>query len=247
MPPRDPALPEGTDHIVTGAGSSSTNPLGGGGPGRASAIGQTGGPAGGQAGGSAGSSPAIGGASSSPASTSGGAGRSRDDGGDHRGGKDQGGGSSGSGFNTDKIVGQVRDQIGTLRDQAADKARSFADDGKNRATGMLDDLGAVIDEAARSVDERLGSDYGEYAHRAAKAVESLSQNLRDKSIEDLLDDTRSIVRKSPGVAIGTAAVLGFALIRLVKTGLEDAGGSDRADERGRSQPGTARPDASGGV
>src|SRR6187401_3625902 len=41
---------------------------------------------------------------------------------------------------TDKLVSQVRDQVETLRGQAGDKLRTYADDGKGRATGLLDNF-----------------------------------------------------------------------------------------------------------
>ena len=80
----------------------------------------------------------------------------------------------------------------------------------------------MINDAARSVDERLGEDYGEYAHRAAGAVADFAGRIRDKSVDDIFDDTRDFVRKSPVIAIGIAAVAGFALVRVIKTGLDDA-------------------------
>lgn len=160
MPPRQPALPEGTDHVVRGA----------------SAEGET------------------------------------------------GNGFVASAGGTDRLVSQVRDQVTSLRGQAGEKLRGFADDGKGRVTGLLTDVSEVINDAAKSVDERLGGDYGDYAHRAAGAVADFAGRIRDKSVDDIIDDTRDFVRKSPVVAIGLAAVVGFALIRVVKTGLDDVRG-----------------------
>lgn len=137
---------------------------------------------------------------------------------------------------TDKLVSQVKDQVTTLRDQAGGKLRAYADDGKSRATGLLEDISGVIDDAASSIDERLGAEYGDYAHRAANAVSSFAGRVREKSVDDLLDDTRDVVRKSPAVAIAAAAVIGFALMRVVKTGLDDLGGRSgegRARRRSR--------------
>jgi len=172
MPPRQPALPEGTDHVVQGASGSSNAGAG------------------------------------------------------------NGGGSGNGGFvataddakGTDRLVNQVRDHVTSLRGTATDRLRGFADGGKGRATGLLDEFSEVIKDAARSVDERLGEDYGRYAHQAADAVAGFSGRVRDKSVDDLLDDTRDFVRKSPAVAIGIAAVAGFALMRVIKTGLDDARG-----------------------
>lgn len=142
------------------------------------------------------------------------------------GGNGRKSGSSGGGT-TDKLVSQVRDQVTSLRGQATDKLRGMADDGKDRATGLLDDISAIIEDAARSIDDRLGQEYGDYAHRASGAVSSFAGKVRDKSVDDIVGDTRDIVRKSPAVAIAAAAVVGFALMRVVKTGLDDAGGGSR--------------------
>lgn len=121
----------------------------------------------------------------------------------------------------DKLVGQVREQVTSIRSQATGKARSFADDGKARATSLLDDFSEVIDEAAQAVDRKFGEDYGEYAHRASSAVSGFADSIRAKTVDDLIDDTRDFVRKSPGIAIGIAAVAGFMLVRLIKTGLDE--------------------------
>jgi len=161
-----------------------------------------------------------------------------DEGGTSRGFVAKGGDASTTGDGTERLVRQVKDQVATLRDQAGDRLRGYADDGKGRASGLLEDVSGVIEDAARSIDTRLGAEYGDYAHRAAGAVSTFAGKVRDKSIDELLDDTRSIVRKSPGVAIAAAAVLGFALMRVVRTGLEDVGGSDRGG--GKRSGGTSR-------
>ena len=138
-----------------------------------------------------------------------------------------GGGGTTAGSATDKLVSQVRDQVTTLRGQATDKLRGLADDGKTKATGLLEDISEIIEDAARSIDERLGEEYGGYAHRASGAVSSFADRVRDKSLDDLIDDTRSVVRSSPGVAIAAAAVVGFALMRVIRTGLDESGGGGR--------------------
>jgi ElaB/YqjD/DUF883 family membrane-anchored ribosome-binding protein len=136
--------------------------------------------------------------------------------------------SGSTGGTTDRLVSQVREQASTLRGQATDKLRGFADDGKSRATGLLEEMAGVIDDAAKSIDERLGDEYGDYAHRASGAVADFAGRVRDKSVDDLIDDTRDLVRKSPAVAIAAAAVVGFALMRVVRTGLDEIGtGSGR--------------------
>lgn len=114
----------------------------------------------------------------------------------------------------------VRTEASGLKQRATDKAQALADQGKTVATDRLDDLSRMIDDAASQVDEKLGEDYGRYARNAAGSVAEFAERLRDKDVEDLVEDTREFVRKSPMVAIGAAAALGFVLARLVKSGLE---------------------------
>ena len=154
------------------------------------------------------------------------------DGGATSGGFVARGGDSGVRATTDKLVTQVRDQVTTLRGQATDKLRDLADDGKGRATNLLDDVAGIIEDAAKSIDDRLGQEYGDYAHRGASAVSSFAGRVRGKSVDDLIDDTRSDVRQSPAVAVAAAAVVGFALMRLVRTGLDDVGAGSRGKSGG---------------
>ena len=168
---------------------------------------------------------------------------------DEGGGKSVGfvasGGNGGARGATDKLVSQVRDQVDTLRGQAGDKLRTYADDGKEKATGLLDEFAGVINDAAKSIDDRLGAEYGDYAHRASQAVADFAGRVREKSVDDIVDDTRDIVRKSPAVAIAAAAVVGFALMRLVRTGLDEVGAS-RAKSGGRKRTSKSSDTTAGG-
>lgn len=123
----------------------------------------------------------------------------------------------------------LKDEAGKLGRQATDKARGLADEGKLRATGALDEFSKMMEDAAGTVDDKLGEQYGQYARSAAQALSGFSDSLRDKDVEELIDDVRGFVRKSPAVAIGTAAALGFVLARVVKAGVD--GAADATDTK----------------
>ncbi len=114
----------------------------------------------------------------------------------------------------------LKDGATRLTRDATDKARGYAEEGKARAGGALDELSKIMTDAAGTVDEKLGAQYGQYARSAADAISSFSGSLKDKEIDDLIDDAREFVKKSPAIAIGTAAALGFVLVRLIKSGLD---------------------------
>lgn len=189
--PRNSELPEGTDHIINGA--METNG-GGGGAGSGSAD-------------------------TSPGFI--GTGMDDDTGGTSVRGRNMAGSGPGEGSNggSEGVLEQLKSQAFSLRDQAGDRARDFAETGKARATDALDEISRVVSEAADSIEDRVGTEYGEYARRAADAVSGFADTLRNKEVDDLYEDARSAVRKSPGVALAAAAVVGFALVRLIKAGL----------------------------
>lgn len=106
-------------------------------------------------------------------------------------------------------------------DQASATARKAATRGKDRAAGGIDELAELIEDVAKAIESRLGDQYGAYARKAATAISGVSGNLRDKEVDELLDDARAFVRKQPAIALGAAAAIGFALTRIVKAGDDD--------------------------
>lgn len=107
-----------------------------------------------------------------------------------------------------------------LGKQAAEKARDYAVEGKARAGGALEEVSRMMGQAANTVDERLGPDYGKYAHNAAEAVSGWSEQIKTKDFDDFVNDARDFVKKSPVVAIGVAAALGFVLARVIRAGTD---------------------------
>ena len=84
----------------------------------------------------------------------------------------------------------------------------------------------MVGDTAAGIDERLGAEYGDYARRAAGAIENAANTIAAKDPDELIEDTRNFVRNSPGIALAGAAVVGFVVARLLKTGLA----SDEDDE-----------------
>lgn len=118
----------------------------------------------------------------------------------------------------------IRDNAGRVGQQATEKVRAFAEQGKDRAGGALDQLSQMLTDAAGQVDDKLGAQYGQYARQAATSVQGFSDQVRNKDLDELLEDARGFVRKSPAVAIGAAAAVGFVLARLIQAGVDDQRG-----------------------
>ena len=119
-----------------------------------------------------------------------------------------------------------REKIGN---QAGDKARGLVTQGLERTSEALANVSKMVGDTADGIDERLGEDYGEYARRAAGAIENVANTIAEKDPDELIEDTRNFVRNSPGIALAGAAVVGFVVARLFKSGL--ARDEDEEDDR----------------
>ena len=211
MANQNETLPEGTDSIITGAGTSGgtsnedslimNNPGGGGQGGRRDSD-STGGLGGNTTTGAAGVSGST-----------------------KVGGVAAAGGSTGT-TARNRAVESLRSGSEKLSGQAAEKARGLVGQGLERGSEALANVSKLIGDTASGLDERLGTEYGDYARRAASTIEETANRIAAKDADELIEDTREFVRKSPGVALAGAAVLGFALVRLVKSGLDQGDGSN---------------------
>jgi ElaB/YqjD/DUF883 family membrane-anchored ribosome-binding protein len=111
-----------------------------------------------------------------------------------------------------------KEQAGSFAGQALDSARAAASTAKDKTGTALHSLSKLIYDTAETVDGKLGSQYGDYARQAAESVAGAAEALDDKDIDQLVSDARDFVRKSPAVAIGAAALVGFVLMRLARGG-----------------------------
>ncbi len=124
-------------------------------------------------------------------------------------------------------AGIYREQAGKRRDDLTTQARVYGDDakvkgrdlatqGKGKVSEGLTALGQAVGDSAQVVDEKLGAKYGDYARTASRSLSDAATRLDAKSIDDIAEDGREFVRKSPGAAVGIAAVVGFLLSRLFR-------------------------------
>jgi len=135
---------------------------------------------------------------------------------------------TGSGSAEGGLADRIRSGRDRIASQAGDKARGFVSQGLERTSEALANVAKMIGDTAPGIDERLGESYGDYARRAAGSIENVANTIAEKDPDELIEDTRSFVRDSPGIALAGAAVVGFVVARLLKTGL--ARDDDQDDE-----------------
>lgn len=126
---------------------------------------------------------------------------------------------TGSGSAEGGLADRIRSGRERIASQAGDKARGLVSQGLERTSEALANVAKMIGDTAPGIDDRLGESYGDYARRAAGTIENVANAIAEKDPDELIDDTRNFVRDSPGIALAGAAVVGFVVARLLKTGL----------------------------
>src|SRR3954447_19309623 len=84
-------------------------------------------------------------------------------------------GRSGSGSSA--LMDKVRTGGDKISEQAADKARGFVGQGMERSAEALANVSKLVGDTAAGLDDRLGEEYGDYARRAAQALETTANRL----------------------------------------------------------------------
>jgi ElaB/YqjD/DUF883 family membrane-anchored ribosome-binding protein len=128
-----------------------------------------------------------------------------------------------------KITDKIRRGTENFSSQAGEKARGLVSQGLERSAEALGHVAKLVGDTAPGIEDRLGAEYGDYARRAATAIEDAANAIADKDPDELIEDTRNFVRNSPGIALAGAAVVGFVVARLLKTGLAKDDDDDDED------------------
>jgi hypothetical protein len=160
-------------------------------------------------------------------STTGSTGSTGDTGGDTGTGSNGGSGSS-SGGGIRGLVGNVTTKA---KDEAFGRARGLVGDGLKSGSSTLGNIAGIIEDTVEQIGERLGPQYADYARTASSTINRYASTLENKDPDELVDDARDLIRKSPGVALTGAAILGFGLVRLLKVGLPEEGNNGTANRQ----------------
>lgn len=159
---------------------------------------------------------------------------------------EQAGGTYGEG--TQSTTAQMRETGEELRQQAS----SWAEDAKSRGRQMLQErkgnaaeqLSSIARALRQSADRCRQEEGQETAGRvlgqAASGLEQVSDMLRNRDIDSMMQQASSLMRRQPGMFIGGAVAAGFLLSRFFKSSGERPEGYqeryDEADEADVSGP-----------
>ena len=133
------------------------------------------------------------------------------------------------GEKTSDVIVEMKGEAAEIVEKAGSTAKSAATSGKDYAAEAVHGLADAARQVASKLDDgSAGGKAGggnakaaEFARKAAESMDKFSTRLRDKNVEEIADDARSVVRQNPAIAVGAAAIIGFALARFLKGNGDD--------------------------
>jgi len=109
------------------------------------------------------------------------------------------------------VARAVGEAVGKKVEEAADKSKQAGAD-------AMAGLGRTASTIADSVAEQSPA-IADYVRGAGQKIDRLATDLRDKKVGDLMNTAVEFGRSQPIVMIAGAALVGFALSRLIKAGV----------------------------
>jgi hypothetical protein len=117
-----------------------------------------------------------------------------------------------------EVKTKMKTEFANMKDKAAGRAREAAESGKDKASEALEGFGKILRDSAEQIDEKVGAQYGDYARKAADAVDDLLAKWTPSRSTIFLKTRASSSARARAIAIGAAAAIGFVLARLVRSG-----------------------------
>ena len=91
---------------------------------------------------------------------------------------------------------------------------------KERATDGLGSVAQAVRQSTHQLREQQHDTIAQYIEQAADQLERLSSRLREKNVNELVDDAQRFARQRPALFIGSAFAIGLVGARFLKSSAE---------------------------
>jgi hypothetical protein len=123
---------------------------------------------------------------------------------------------------TPSISDKARSDIAQAAETAKAEARRIASQQKEAGAARLGEVAGAVHGAARSLESGMPQ-MASYVHDAAVRLEDAAKTLRQRNVEDIMDDVSRFARSQPALFFGGAMLAGFALARFLKSSAPNGG------------------------
>ena len=133
---------------------------------------------------------------------------------------------SGHGGRLGRLPEQVAQQAAGIGRAVGDAVAPKAEEIANRSKAAGADAVAGVARTAEALADTVAPNspaIAEYVRGAGQKIDKLANDLREKKVGDLLTAAAEFGRSQPVIMLAGAALIGFALSRVVKAGVASPG------------------------
>ncbi len=119
-------------------------------------------------------------------------------------------------------TGQTAQQAAGIARAVGEAVGHKVEDIADRSKGAGAEAVAGVARTAQAIADSVAGEapaVADYVRGAGKKIDQLATDLRDKKVGDLLTSAAEFGRSQPVVLLAGAALVGFALSRLIKAGV----------------------------
>lgn len=141
------------------------------------------------------------------------------------------------------VSAKAKEKIDEAAGLLSDRAQSFGAQQKNLGAEQIKSFAGAVHMAAGELEAQMPG-AASLAHSTADRLDAAAVALRERNINQLLNDIGEFARREPALFFGGAVAVGFALTRVLKSSVNsarvsDESGTDAAGSSVRQQ--TAAP------
>ncbi|MEW5930938.1 MAG: hypothetical protein AB1941_26035 [Gemmatimonadota bacterium] len=123
---------------------------------------------------------------------------------------------SAAGEAIDQAKSAAQRVVSDAHGRAAEQVQTQLDSQRTRAAESLSGMAESLRTTGRQLQDAPAG-LGAYVQQAAEQVDGLARYLENREVGDLVDDVEDFARRSPGVFLGGAFVLGLLGARFLKS------------------------------
>ena len=119
------------------------------------------------------------------------------------------------------LADSAKAKLGEVAEPVKEKAIEIASQQKDAGAEQVGHFARAMHGAASALESEMPQ-FADYVHDAGQKLESLAADLRNGSVDELMDKFGQYAKNQPALLFGGAVVAGFALTRFLKSSASHA-------------------------
>jgi hypothetical protein len=121
-----------------------------------------------------------------------------------------------AGAATSGVMNKMKSEATGVAENAKRQGQEQFEAHKHTAADQTEKLAGVVERVAEEFKGQDQQSLGDYAGQLAGSMKSFAENLRKRSLEDVIRDTQQLARNNPTLFLMGSIAVGIALSRFLK-------------------------------